>query len=1022
MSFERYVCWPANRVHVVLNPDAEHVADEVFLAVHQERLLWIVDPVDSERGWSQSASDFLAEFLSPTRSQVQTVVIGDSGSGKSHLIHWLALKIPGSEAREVVLVPRTGTSLRGVLEKVIAILPTERQGHYRERLEQSAYESASHQQRKEQLLSAIAVAITLDRVAPESPDPDGEEWLLKGLPHLFNDPSLRQRYVTRSSIIDELAAHIAERPTEYRRAGKQWAFGVNDLPLTGVETADLDKLTRDFLTSLMGLPDYVDLAVKIINRNLDVAIRHLLNFSGEHLVELMRNVRRYLRREGKELVLLIEDLARLQGIDLALLEALIEAPSSEVDTVCNLRWAMAVTSGYFFERLSRTIRTRLDFVVDMDAIVGDSTTSKTEPGVPFGEKDLVAFAASYLNAVRLAEADLQSWYRKLQREGQATLPNLCPSCEHRSACHAAFGAVADVGLYPFTPRAIRNLARYKGAFDAKFNPRRLIKDVLAEVLDGHRDELTGGEFPSWALRQKMIPRGQGLAPADVQRLEHTNREHYRRQETVLEIWGELTRPIQLPDELYAAFSLPPPRVAGPVPKPEPEPIPPTPQPVPSILDQRVQAIRAWANGGPLRERVAAELREPLHRAILAFIDWDSIGLERTQFASTTTGFRPRDIEFRHQQTTGRVSNVHLLIPFVENRDDYRQAALALEGLVSFQHYQNWNFPNGDVLFVALAECLESWAANVVEQFRGLPDPKRVWDPVASAVELLAVGAALAGLIESQPPAVINFINAIFDPWPGEAPAMSPKWRQLYLEIRERQSDLVAIIQQWAAGTKGGQAGSFVDAARVAPSLRQLIPAWTLRAVPPKEANDRADLHGTLAKLHRRCQDLLPRAVAEEGEKLTSWNQQLSQYLGDGNAAEAGALLSEVRAEATRAGLNVNAELIHRLDSALFGLDGLDLATPRALAAEIAGAADLQPFLPRLARESIARAARNSTAFVDAASRYLQAVDRQVERERAQLAADGGIDIAALHRRIDESFTQLGDVLGRFGGTDADGQR
>ena len=54
-----------------------------------------------------------------------------------------------------------------------------------------------------------------------------------------------------------------------------------------------------------------------------------MNFTGDQLVRLLQDVRKHLRRQGQEMVLLIEDLARLQGLDLSLLEALIEEGSEE---------------------------------------------------------------------------------------------------------------------------------------------------------------------------------------------------------------------------------------------------------------------------------------------------------------------------------------------------------------------------------------------------------------------------------------------------------------------------------------------------------------------------------------------------------------------------------------------------------------------------------------------------------------------------------------------------------------------
>ena len=122
MDFRRYVCWQADQVHQILNPDAEDVANEVFLAVHSEHPLWMVDPTDLRKRWSQPPRNFVADFLAPSRTHVQAAVIGESGSGKSHLIHWMSLNIPHRDDQYVLSIPRSGTSLRGILERIVQVL------------------------------------------------------------------------------------------------------------------------------------------------------------------------------------------------------------------------------------------------------------------------------------------------------------------------------------------------------------------------------------------------------------------------------------------------------------------------------------------------------------------------------------------------------------------------------------------------------------------------------------------------------------------------------------------------------------------------------------------------------------------------------------------------------------------------------------------------------------------------------------------------------------------------------------
>jgi hypothetical protein len=90
MAFQNYVCWQKGLVFSVMNPDAEHVRDDVFLAVHSDHELSMMDPnpgnrVGSNTRWRLGTAEFLKRFLDPNKHHVQAVIQGESGSGKSIL-------------------------------------------------------------------------------------------------------------------------------------------------------------------------------------------------------------------------------------------------------------------------------------------------------------------------------------------------------------------------------------------------------------------------------------------------------------------------------------------------------------------------------------------------------------------------------------------------------------------------------------------------------------------------------------------------------------------------------------------------------------------------------------------------------------------------------------------------------------------------------------------------------------------------------------------------------------------------
>ena len=443
--FERFVCWDSTRAMTVLDKEAENTAPEVFMATHSAHPLTLVDrEVATREQWAsaprrrQNPEDFLAEFVSSGRQHVQAVVLGDAGSGKSHLVEWVRLNIPKDRDRlRVVSVPRAGTSLHSIVGQLIDELPVEEREAYEQRLRNAPASSSSREDLQVRIIAELIVALQQATPAQEI-----DQFLLPGLQAFLRDPNMLRYHIGVDGIIAELARHIAERSgREAREARRQ--FKPDDLHLDEVTTqlSDFAVQTKEFLGRVLGRREvYERRCVELINANLNRAVANVLGFSGVVLVSLMRDIRRHLRREDKELVLLFEDFARAEGIDGALLDALMERSGPDDDSGCVLRWMIAVTTGYYERDFLDTHKQRMDFVVDMDTHGATADAAVTDD-------ELVSFAARYLNALRVPAPQLERWYTGASGSDVAAPPNACDPCPHRDECHAAFGAVAlaDVG-------------------------------------------------------------------------------------------------------------------------------------------------------------------------------------------------------------------------------------------------------------------------------------------------------------------------------------------------------------------------------------------------------------------------------------------------------------------------------------------------------------------------------------------------------------------------------------------------
>ena len=109
-------CWQDQEFGQVVRPDAEEIDDHVFRAVHCQSDLYLARTSDGPRN-PVPPNDFVNQFLVDNDQDMLCVVVGDSGTGKSHIIQWLRLEIlkRNIENNVFLRIPKSGTSLRSIL-------------------------------------------------------------------------------------------------------------------------------------------------------------------------------------------------------------------------------------------------------------------------------------------------------------------------------------------------------------------------------------------------------------------------------------------------------------------------------------------------------------------------------------------------------------------------------------------------------------------------------------------------------------------------------------------------------------------------------------------------------------------------------------------------------------------------------------------------------------------------------------------------------------------------------------------
>jgi hypothetical protein len=1023
MPFKGVMCWSPERVQSVMTGDATQPNRALFLATHHPMTMYREVSSNQVAGnrTAMTEKEFLSEFMCQSDFAFVTV-LGNSGRGKSHLIRWLDFNIERTPQRRVLYIPKVRTNLRDIIDQILDEVPGEAFDRYRARLSSST-NSLSREQAREHLLAQLAIAVGPNGQSHPPNMSEAQEHIRDHLPHLLHDPFFRREFLKPHGFIDRLVDHILGRKATVEDVDARRSFELTDLPinLRDIDKASLDA--RDFYGFLVSVKELQHETVAWLNSHLDEAIRKVLNLGQDDLLRLMREVREALARDGVELILLIEDFAKLQGIDLQLLEAILVRSNQPGDPpLCAMRTAIACTTGYY-RGLEDTVRQRMTFSVTLDLGNVDDTSLVTP-------KDLQALASRYLNAVRVSEDQLSNWALDIDNHSP---PNRCNTCEHVDACHVGFGAVDGVGLYPFSPIALTRISNrlLKGAYQ----PRLFIKEVLRYTLVEYGRDIPDGRFPSSTLHKHF---GSGLDLGLDGLIDQHDSQNRDRRKALLDLWSDGRTFHNLAPSIHEAFQLPSLDLKSqPVPLPKPinaptgaptgviAPKPSKPQPpvvsssLPEALIQDLKSLNDWANGQvKLPQSLGQTIRVALMERIRQRIDWPSEFMVASRFISTSqataagdkVAFRQRSIQFRDSGGAGTpVAPRPLLIPIQE--DQLKRSARALRGLLLHQYHGHWRFDEGPLLLRDYAWFIEQCADEVLDislssatNRDSTVDPSATWSPVPALVEVLATGNRLFGIPDTDTPTMAEMVDALFKAPPSVATAgRAPGYIKLQEQFIKVQKDALDQLGWRIFAIKGNASDShMIDAAALLPALQKVQSLWCPSDTWPEDV--RSDLKAS-STFHAMLKAALRPALEAERSIHAAWLTDVSDCLGGHrDATEIATVFEELAEKAVHTGFFVGIKPVDLEQS---------LATfrkvPVAQLLDTATAIEKEESYARLFARILASPPQKRLEV----SSCIQLVDKLVIESAKELddrwslvELQGGLDIQQAHTGIRTALTHM----------------
>ncbi|MEG4999392.1 protein DpdH [Microcoleus sp. B4-D4] len=1031
MTFTKFVCWDVDRVRRVMGVEATQTPDSIFLATHHPIAMYRQELIDAPSRVTYSEEQFLKDFLAE-QDFAFVPVLGSSGTGKSHLIRWLAANIESTQKRRVLLIPKIGTNLKDIISLILEGMAGASFDEYRQRLNR-ATSSLTEAQAREQLLNQLAAAVGPNGRGDRTKLSDVEDYLVGAVDSFLYDPFFRKEYWLKDGgIIHQLVIHILGQRDTVEVVEERRHFSLNDLPLNVLNLQKAGQSAREFYSLLIGDEDTQTATVHWLNRHLDEAIAQVLSLGRADLQRLMGEVRETLAEQGIELVLLIEDFAKLQGIDREVLEAVLAQPQQAGGKhLCAIRTALACTTGYFDSLRLDTVKQRITFSVNLDlGTVGEQSL--------VNYADIKQFVGRYLNAVRLEDKTIQNWWADSRnREGadRDSLPSACNECEHKLACHTGFSEADGLGLYPFTPEGLEQMLSRVNP--GNFNPRILIKDVLKWTLENSAADIEGGEFPAISVREhfgKM--RLSAIVQGDIQAKDPENCD---RRQILLDLWTDSNELCDLHPEVHSAFDIPALGVKvqptkksssisgakesrSAVSKYQVESQSQTKKnlaaagQVPDKLTRQKEFLDRWNNTQEsFPQDIAGELRPLIYSAIGERIEWDTEMLLKGVFASSgTTYFKSRNITFYSRKVTREtISGVKLSLPLnPDDADEFRETAIAFQGILQYNHYKHWKFPDGSRYFRTYAKQLEKWSQYVVEQIRLYPrESGEPWNPVPAAVELLAIAATMAGHSTNS---TENSINALFLKLePKDLENRSATWKKLFGTLQKHRQALLDIVRSRTACTKGSSTQfQIIDTVQILEPLKQVSKSWQPQSEIPADVREK---FSEIDKARQAVDELLEKAIQEECDRQLAVYYSLVSELGeDINKKDVYDVVKQAMERASDAAVFRGRKSFDDLTSVLKQFKAIGLSsyvdTLKRLQIE-KDSPDIQPGkLLKYLSENHQKAMTESAEFLNSTNNFLDASLTEVNNRIEELEVSGGGTVESSHRAIQDGLAKLRNLI------------
>ena len=461
------------RISQVLRIDSIDSNDSDFLATHVpfRNIVVSTKSGDQLEQAHKSEEEIYKDIFNneSTKNEHQFVIVeGSSGAGKSHFIRWLYAMLTAKEEKDdvVLLIRRSDNTLKGTIKQLLDI---------KEVKEISNKEAYERLVKANQAITEKKFKLTIYHQFIVEIDNDTDSEVLgnikrKKLIALLNNSVFQDRMMAPGGPIDRIYSKITSTSGVDLDLIAQFSKADLTLDIDFInQLEDADRKAQDMANNLMegDDEDFIQKITDYMNSFVEQVIQSSAGIEPGDFQQIFKEIRQELKRKGKNLILLVEDITSFTGVNQALLNALVtgHTGSNAVDNLCKLISVVGTTTQYY-KQFRDNYRDRITKQITInDGVIGEN------------KSDLVQFVAKYLNAISLDSETLDTWVKN------GAYSEDMPVHEDKEHDHWEKFKLASgkqISLFPFTQNAIINL--YNAMSNYK-TPRYILRDIVEPAVN-----------------------------------------------------------------------------------------------------------------------------------------------------------------------------------------------------------------------------------------------------------------------------------------------------------------------------------------------------------------------------------------------------------------------------------------------------------------------------------------------------------------------------------------------------------